>query len=75
MGKFWFLLCILFSSTVVCAGELDEEHVFAQAEAYTLKLKNVISRPFLKDEQGVSTGTGFLIDKRRGWVLTNAIVF
>ncbi len=47
------------------------ESVFQAAERYTVKLRTTTLHPFLDDEEGVSTGSGFLLDKNEGWILTN----
>ena len=44
------------------------ESVFQAAERYTVKLRTTTLHPFLVDEEGVSTGSGFLLDKNEGWV-------
>ena len=53
---------------------LTSEEIFSKAEGYTLKILTSVSTPFIDDEEGTYKGTGFLIDKERGWILTNAHV-
>jgi S1-C subfamily serine protease len=52
----------------------DGEAVFHQAERYTVRVRTSIKLPFDTDEQGTFSGAGFVIDRSRGWVLTNAHV-
>jgi serine protease Do len=50
------------------------EQVLANAARYTVKIKIQNEIAFNQDEAGAASGTGFLIDRERGWVLTNAHV-
>jgi serine protease Do/serine protease DegQ len=68
-----FLVLFLIHSAVNSAP-LSTEDIFSQAEKYTLELVTEIKIPFVEDKAGSFKGTGFLIDKERGWVLTNAHV-
>jgi serine protease Do len=52
----------------------DPERIFSEALDYTVRVKTIISTPFIEDRQGVFTGAGFIIDVDRGWVITNAHV-
>jgi serine protease Do len=53
----------------------DSEAVFAAAVKYTVKIETIVRMPFVpKDELGVFTGAGFVVDAQRGWVMTNAHV-
>lgn len=55
-------------------AETTPEQVLADAARYTVKVE-VLSRIGLnQDDGGSALGTGFLIDKRRGWIVTNAHV-
>jgi S1-C subfamily serine protease len=69
----WLLGAIL-AVTHVSAAE-DSEAVFAAATKYTVKIETIVHLPFVpKDEVGVFSGAGFVVDVRRGWVMTNAHV-
>lgn len=46
----------------------------SDAEKYAVRVKSSISYPFAEDQAGTFNGAGFLIDKERGWFLTNAHV-
>ena len=52
----------------------DDEVIFEKALSYTVEIQSQIKIPFTEDVQGVFGGAGFLIDKKRGWILTNAHV-
>ncbi len=66
-----FTLCILLTSS---AHALQDEVVFKQAIQYTVKIDTRVRIPFDGEKKGSSTGAGFLVDKARGWVMTNAHV-
>lgn len=44
------------------------------AMRYTVKVVTVIDHPFGYEDKGRSTGSGFLVDRARGWIVTNAHV-
>jgi len=44
---------------------------FVEASRYSVKIKARVKYPFINDSRGSRSGAGFLIDKKRGWVLTN----
>lgn len=50
------------------------EQILSEAARYTVKINTLGDIGLNKDEGGSSTGTGFLIDRERGWILTNAHV-
>lgn len=56
------------------AAPPSPEQILAQAERYTVKVKRISSIGLNQDEGGSAHGTGFLIDRERGWILTNAHV-
>ena len=64
------LLCSLISVCTVSNAESFLSH----AEKYAVRVKSSISYPFAEDKAGTFEGAGFLIDKERGWFLTNAHV-
>jgi S1-C subfamily serine protease len=62
---------ILFVMPIFAAE--DSEAVFAAAGTYTVKIETTVRMPFVpKDEVGVFSGAGFVVDVPRGWVMTNA---
>jgi len=72
----YFFLYILFnflgSVSSVYANEL--ERILDQANKYTVKIYNSTDTPFLEDTYNPSAGSGFLIDKVNGIIVTNAHV-
>ncbi len=52
----------------------DTLKVFEDATTYTVKIKSRIKYPFSEETRKIRTGAGFLVDKERGWVVTNAHV-
>ena len=70
MKKIIFIILALTSS--VYANEL--ERILDQANKYTVKIYNSTDTPFLEDSYTPSAGSGFLIDKANGIIITNAHV-
>jgi S1-C subfamily serine protease len=72
----YFFLYVLFnflgSISSVYANEL--ERILDQANKYTVKIYNSTDTPFLEDTYNPSAGSGFLIDKANGIIVTNAHV-
>ena len=56
----------------VRANEL--ERILDQANKYTVKIYNSTDTPFIEDSYNPSAGSGFLIDKVNGIIITNAHV-
>jgi len=67
---------ILFLSPACFAAKTvpSPEQVLADATRYTVKVQVLNDIALNRDESGARSGTGFLIDRKRGWVLTNAHV-
>lgn len=59
---------------VARADPLTPASVFATAATYTVQVRSVVAQPFGQEDTGVRIGAGFVVDARRGWVLTNAHV-
>ncbi|MFM7028304.1 MAG: S1C family serine protease [Chakrabartia sp.] len=53
---------------------LTADQVLSEAARYTVKVQVLNDIAFNQDESGARSGTGFLIDRKRGWLLTNAHV-
>ena len=47
---------------------------FNSAELYTVKINTRIKYPFFEDSRLSRSGAGFLVDRKRGWIVTNAHV-
>jgi S1-C subfamily serine protease len=44
------------------------------AQKYTVKVRATVNWPFAPEQFGTGQGTGFVIDREKGWILTNAHV-
>lgn len=62
------ITCVL-NTSIVNAETI--ETVFQDAARYTVKIETTTEHPYLNDTHGTVLGAGFLVDKSRGWVLTN----
>lgn len=81
MMGFLFLLslCLVAPITVhspVRASEtsLDLEALLANARAYTVEIRSKRYIGMNEDSSGLSEGTGFIVNREKGWILTNAHV-
>src|SRR5258705_3574937 len=45
-----------------------------QAQRFTVKVRGTALWPFAPEQMGTGLGTGFIIDRDKGWILTNAHV-
>jgi S1-C subfamily serine protease len=70
---FLFLL-VPFCLAPVGAFADPTEDIFGRAVHYTVQIKTAVPVPFEGEEQGAWSGAGFLVDGRRGWIMTNAHV-
>jgi serine protease Do len=52
----------------------NTEAIFAEARQWTVEVSTNIDAAFNEDIGGSGTGTGFLVDAARGWIVTNAHV-
>ncbi len=48
--------------------------MLGQAQRFTVKVRGTVVWPFAPEQAGTGLGTGFIIDKEKGWILTNAHV-
>ena len=62
------VLAALFWIPFVQASTIDD------ASQYSVRIKSTVRYAFAGENAGTSDGAGFLIDRQRGWVLTNAHV-
>jgi S1-C subfamily serine protease len=71
-------LLYLFSVTPLLAAaagaEPGVEPIFAAARSYTAYVRTRIEVPYIEDEQQSQIGAAFLVDRERGWLLTNGHV-
>ena len=66
------IIIILALTSNVYANEL--ERILDQANKYTVKISNSTNTPFIEDGYNASFGSGILIDKTNGIIITNAHV-
>jgi serine protease Do len=66
-----YLILLLLSTNLVSAATLTD--ILEKANRYTVKIENSIEKPFMGDGYGGS-GTGFLVNKEKGLIVTNAHV-
>jgi serine protease Do len=52
----------------------DMSELLRDAQDYTVKVRSTVTWPIEGERFGAGQGTGFVIDKARGWILTNAHV-
>ena len=48
--------------------------MLGQAQRFTVKVRGTVVWPFAPEQFGTGLGTGFIIDREKGWILTNAHV-
>jgi serine protease Do len=53
---------------------LASADVIEDANRFTVQISGTVEYPFGAENKGTATGAGFLIDRERGWILTNAHV-
>jgi serine protease Do len=64
----------LFFLLITSVKSNELERILDQANKYTVKIYNSTDTPFLEDTYNPSAGSGFLIDKANGIIITNAHV-
>ena len=66
------LISIIFTFLFLKSG-YSSENILDQASLYTVKIRTLIDRPFHEDDKaGLIRGSGFLVDKEKGLIITNA---
>ena len=75
ISKLKLLICgVIITLFVSSDVKANDEKIFEDANSYTVKIKIQVEIPFEEDEAGVFSGAGFLVDQKRGWIMTNAHV-
>lgn len=72
LGK--FLICLAAIAHYPVHAATSPAKILADASRYTVKVQVQNEIAFNQDEGGSLSGTAFLIDRKRGWLLTNAHV-
>ena len=69
-------LCFLVTLCLASTGAFADptEDIFGRAALYTVRIKAAVPVPFEGEEQATWSGAGFLVDRQRGWIMTNAHV-
>ena len=73
----FFITNLLVLTTFVfsSSAKISPEKFLDEASLYTVKFRTTIEKPFREDKKvGLRKGSGFLIDKSKGLILTNAHV-
>jgi S1-C subfamily serine protease len=65
-------LIFLITTSTVFANDLEK--ILGDANRYTVKIYNSTDTPFIEDTYNPASGSGFLIDKTNGIIITNAHV-
>ena len=66
------ILTVSVSLLAVCAAAKAD--VIDDANRFTVQISAAVEYPFGEENKGTSKGAGFLIDRERGWIMTNAHV-
>jgi S1-C subfamily serine protease len=72
MKKILTIICFLFFQNITNANELQK--ILSDANKYTVKISHSTNTPFIEDNYNASFGSGILIDKTNGIIITNAHV-
>ena len=58
-----------------CYSKSLSEKYLDDASLYSVKLRVSVEKPFIEDKKvGLRLGSGFLVDKKKGLIITNAHV-
>jgi len=60
--------------TPVAQAAPDLGAMLRDAQRYTVKVRATVNWPLAPEQFGTGQGTGFVIDREKGWILTNAHV-
>jgi S1-C subfamily serine protease len=62
------------TSPAAAQSSPDLGAMLEQAQRFTVKVRGTALWPFAPEQMGTGLGTGFIIDRDKGWILTNAHV-
>ena len=67
---------VYLAATFAAAAQTgpDLADMLGQAQRFTVKVRGTVVWPFAPEHPGTGSGTGFIIDRDKGWILTNAHV-
>ena len=70
------VITLFFTFVLIPSVEsvVGDEEIFLRASKYTVEIMTQIETPFIDEAAGSFAGAGFLVDKSRGLILTNAHV-
>lgn len=68
------LFLTMVTNVLAAAAPVDAETALTNADTYTVLVKTTVRYPFGEDTKGRSRGAGFIVDRERGWIITNAHV-
>ena len=68
------IIVSLLLISVISAHAENDEDVFSKAQHYTVQIRKAVTIPFGSDKKGTAFGAGFVVDTKRGWIMTNAHV-
>ncbi len=63
-----------FGALILFAPGALANDVIEAAGRYTVKITTAVDYAFGSERKGTWRGSGFLVDRERGWILTNAHV-
>ena len=71
-----FAAAVHLAATFAAAAQTgpDLADMLGQAQRFTVKVRGTVVWPFAPEQPGTGSGTGFIIDRDKGWILTNAHV-
>lgn len=62
------------AGSAFAASDAATDRYFREANDYTVRVRAHVTDAFIEDDQGSWMGAGFLVDRDRGWIVTNAHV-
>jgi serine protease Do len=76
LGRIFFASVALLAVQPPAVAQIEPNlgAMLSQAQRFTVKVRGTVLWPFMPEQMGTSLGTGFIIDREKGWILTNAHV-